>query len=59
MIMLVYWESIAWSIIAIGIVYVKYKNAYKITLMVLNCREFPISPCVLAMIPVYGTADGG
>ena len=28
MIMLVYWESMVWSIIANGIVYVKYKTVY-------------------------------
>ena len=42
MIMLVYWESMVWSIIiANGAVYVKYKNAYKIKLMVLDGRLFP------------------
>ena len=34
MIMLVYWESIMWSIIANGVVYVQYKNVYKTKLMV-------------------------
>ena len=37
-IMLVYWESMVCSIVANGVVYVKYKNAYKTKLMVLNCR---------------------
>ena len=40
MIMLVYWESMVWSIIAHGIVYVKYIKAYKIKLMFLNGRLF-------------------
>ena len=34
-----------WSIIANGVVYVKYKHAYKIKLMVLNGWLFPASPC--------------
>ena len=44
--MLLYWESIVWSIIANGVVvYVKYKNGYKTKLMVLKCQLFPASPC--------------
>ena len=35
MIMLDYWESMAWSITVTGIVYVKYET-YKTKLMVLN-----------------------
>ena len=41
MIMHLYWESMVWRIIANGVAYVKYKNAYKIKLMVLNCHVFP------------------
>ena len=33
MVMLVYWESTVWSIIANGVVYVNYKNAYKTKLI--------------------------
>ena len=34
-----------WSILANGLVYVKYKNVYKIKLMVLNVQFVPASPC--------------
>ena len=49
MIILVYCESMLWSIIANSIVYVKYKNVYKTKLMVLNGRVFPAGSCVAAM----------
>ena len=52
--MLVYWESLVWSVIANGVVYVKYK-AYKAKLMVLNCLGFLARP-VSAMIPANGVA---
>ena len=38
--MLVYCESMVWIIKAYGVVHVKYKNEYKIKLMILNCRFF-------------------
>ena len=38
--MLVYWESMEWSIIANGVAYAKYKNVYKMKLIVLNGRLF-------------------
>ena len=61
--MLVYWESMVWSIIANGVVHIKYKTLYKTKLMVLKCRVFPASPSVSIMIicdqRVYGAADGG
>ena len=59
MLMLVYWEPMVRRIIANRVVYVKYKNEYKVKLMGLNCLVFPVSPSVLAMIHVYGTADKG
>ena len=40
-----YWESVVWSIIANGVVHVKYKNVYKTKLMVLKYRFFKASPC--------------
>ena len=43
--MLVYWESLVWSVIANGVVYVKYK-AYKAKLMVLNCQGVSGKTCV-------------
>ena len=56
--MIVYWESMVWSIVANGVVYVKYKHVYKTKLMVLNCWMFLASPCVLTMIHVYEVAMG-
>ena len=56
--MLVYWERMVWSIIANGVVYVKYKT-YKTNIMVLNYRVSPASPSVSTMVPTYGAVDGG
>ena len=56
--MLVYRESIVWSIIANGVVYVKYKNAYKIKLMVLNSQLFPPKFCVAMTFRLWGRHGG-
>ena len=47
------------SIIANGVVYVKYKTLFKTKLMVLNCCLFLLHPSMLAMMHVYGVAGGG
>ena len=57
MTMLVYLESMVWSIIANGVVDVKYKNVYKTKLMVLNCRLFLASPCWSGHDTLFEAAD--
>ena len=57
--MLVYWESMVWSIIANGVVYVKYKHVCKTKLMVLNSRLFPPSPFGYSHDTRLEVADGG
>ena len=48
------------SIIANGVVYVKYKNADKIKLMVLlKLAAFSAKFFCVAIIPVYGAVDVG
>ena len=48
-----------WSIIANGVVYIKYKNVYNTKLMVLNYRLFPASPCGVSHDTRFEAADEG
>ena len=60
MTMLVYWESMVWSMIANGVVvYVTYKNVYKTKLMVLNYQLFPASHCGCGHDTCFEAASGG